>query len=198
METFDDLKDKWKKATPYQTLFPQDVIKNTMYYKKKQTMRIIYSIIMLIGTCLVMGYIFMNYEALYVTTYWGIGLAALAAIGAIIWQSLMVSFLAKPVDLLADNKAFLRHWQSYQRRLIWGQGIGISVYFILLSLGLALYLFEFAQRNWSYGIVFYLVTFVWIALNWFYFRPRIIKKQTAKLDSVLDEAKRISNQVEEA
>ena len=72
----------------------------------------------------------------------------------------------------------------------------LNVYFILLSTGLGLYMIEYTTRmtliwaSFSYGI-----TLSWIALNWFYFRTRTIKKQQAKINELIRRFEELSRQL---
>lgn len=196
MKTFDDLKNAWKQVTPERLLLPDELKKKANQYRSRQIKKVIWSILSLMATFVVFIYIFTNYTPEYKVMYWGLTITGLAVILAIVWQTLMLTFLVKPVDALSDTKTFLTHWQAYQKKTEWGQRTGISIYFIMLSIGITLYLFEFAQRNWLWGIGIYAVTGLWIAFNWFYLRPRIIEKKTAKLKMLMVEAERISNQLE--
>ncbi len=72
----------------------------------------------------------------------------------------------------------------------------LSVYFIILSLGIGLYLFEYVSKMTRFwGIFTYAITLLWIAINWFYLRPKTIKKQNAKPNKLLAEFKNLTNQM---
>jgi hypothetical protein len=45
------------------------------------------------------------------------------------------------------------------------------------------------------GIITYAVTLAWIVFNWFYLRPKTIKKQQAKLDDLISKFERINKQL---
>jgi hypothetical protein len=71
----------------------------------------------------------------------------------------------------------------------------LNIYFFLLSLGLAMYMTGPASRMslaWRIGV--YGVTTAWVALNWFYLRPRRIKKQKAELDAIIDRLMAVNSQ----
>ena len=75
----------------------------------------------------------------------------------------------------------------------------MNIYFALLSAGLALYMFEYTRRmSLVAGVVAYGVTAAWILVNWFYFRPKQIKKQQAELDKVIAKMESINGQLEES
>lgn len=197
MNHFDDLKSIWKKEGSRAALPYEEAKKRADHYRGSQLRKRIFSIASLSAVIVVFVLIVLNYEAKYISTPLGLLLAGVAVVGAITWETVLMQFLLKPIDVQPDSKTFLKYWQTYQRRLEWAQQTGISLYFLLLSLGLALYLFEFASRDWRYGVVFYTVTTAWILFNWFYFRPRVIQKQNQKTRELLQDAERLASQLEE-
>jgi len=197
MNNFDDLKSVWQNAAPRKQLQYTEAKKMADDYKRSHVLKRIISIVALSSVIVVFIFIFLNYEAKYITTPLGMLVAGVAVAGAIGWETILVNFLLKPIDMQADSKTFLQYWKAYQKRVEWVQKKGISIYFILLSLGIALYMFEFADRNWRYGVFFYGFTGGWILLNWFYFRPRMIRKQNQKVKALIDDAERLTSQLEE-
>ena len=72
----------------------------------------------------------------------------------------------------------------------------LSIYFIILSLGIGLYLFEYVSRmTITWGIITYAITILWFTINWFYLRPKTITKQNAKLNKLLVEFEKLNNQM---
>jgi len=47
-----------------------------------------------------------------------------------------------------------------------------------------------------WGIVVYILFFAWVAFNWFHLRPRIIKKDRAKIDEMISHYDSIGEQFE--
>lgn len=78
-----------------------------------------------------------------------------------------------------DYLQYLRTEQTKQHYV--GRKL-MTAYFILLSSGVLLYMWEFAWRmpQW-YGMLAYGFAIGWFALNWLVFRPRILKKKEAEL-----------------
>ncbi len=73
----------------------------------------------------------------------------------------------------------------------------LNLYFVLLSTGIGLYMFEYASRmTMFWGLFTYAITAVWILFNWFYLRPRQIKKQQTKLDEIISKFERINKQLD--
>ena len=72
----------------------------------------------------------------------------------------------------------------------------LTAYFVLLSLGLCLYMYEYTfARSWPTGIAAYVGLAGWIALNWFYFRPRILRKDKQRLEQFIGRNKGLRQQL---
>ena len=71
----------------------------------------------------------------------------------------------------------------------------MTAYFILLSSGVLLYMWEFVQRmpGW-YGWLAYGLAIGWFALNWLVFRPRILKKKDAELNQNIQKLEALQQQ----
>jgi len=77
----------------------------------------------------------------------------------------------------------LRHIKQREHRL---QTRTLLWYFILLSSGIFLYMYEYARRMeplWAFAA--YGSVVLWIALNWWVMRPRTIRNNNRKLDALL-------------
>lgn len=73
----------------------------------------------------------------------------------------------------------------------------LNVYFILLSAGIGLYMYEYTSRmTMLWGIFAYGITLAWILINWFCLRPKQIKKQQSKLDEIITKFKKLNQQLE--
>lgn len=197
MDSFDELKLLWKRAKAIENFVASQAKQRVIQYRLSKVKRISFLIAMMSITYAIICFVFVNYSTKYYSTYIGVACIATAVFGAILWQISMLSLFIKPVDMSVDNKSFLSDWYKYQIKQTWMHRIGISIYFLLLSVGLAFYLFEFAERNWRYGVLFYAITAVWIGINWFYFRPRVIKKQTREIENTIEELKRLSKQLDD-
>ena len=46
-----------------------------------------------------------------------------------------------------------------------------------------------------WGITTYGATAIWVALNWFYIRPKVIEKQNTKLNELLTKLSELNNQM---
>jgi hypothetical protein len=73
----------------------------------------------------------------------------------------------------------------------------LGFYFITLSLGICLYMYEYISRMTNVGAFFsYLITLTWIGFNWFYLRPKTIKKQQTKLNELISKFETLNKQLD--
>lgn len=71
----------------------------------------------------------------------------------------------------------------------------LNLYFILLSVGIGMYMYEYTfERSILLGIVAYLLFLLWVGINWFVWRPRIIRRNRQNIDSLIEQAERIQRQ----
>lgn len=82
-----------------------------------------------------------------------------------------------------------REFQKKQRR--WN----MPVYYVLLSLGVGVYMFELLKNTdlWKMVLAFS-ITYTWLLFAYFYLGRKELKKQDAKLDGIISELKELENQ----
>jgi hypothetical protein len=158
-------------------------------------MKTVSACVMLITTFGIISYVAISYPSQLIITKIGFASILLAIAGSLFFITNMVSALYKKGNATNDNKTYLSQLKEFQRKQSFIHSKGISVYFVLLSAGLALSMYEITRRNVAFAIGVYLVTGAWIALNWFYFRPRVIKKQKQKVKEVIDRLEEIEKQL---
>jgi hypothetical protein len=102
----------------------------------------------------------------------------------------------QPELVTPNSKEYLQQLIKLKEKQTFQQTTMLSVYFIILSLGIGLYLFEYASRmTITWGIITYAITILWFAINWFYLRPKTITKQNAKLNKLLVEFEKLNKQM---
>lgn len=71
----------------------------------------------------------------------------------------------------------------------------LNFYFILLSVGIGMYMYEYTfERSTLLGIITYLLFLLWVGINWFVLRPRIIRRNREKINFLIEQAERIQRQ----
>ena len=91
------------------------------------------------------------------------------------------SFMGGKDDFELDVNQHLQQLLDLKKKQQFVQTTAISLYFILLSLGIGLYMFEYAAKMSLLlaGLAYVAVT-IWIVFNWFYLRPPNHQKANPK------------------
>jgi hypothetical protein len=103
--------------------------------------------------------------------------------------------LFRKIDNTADNAGYLQHLIAIRNKQKFLQTTMMNLYFVLLSAGIGLYMYECTSRMSAWScILAWSVTIAWIAFNWFYIRPRTIKKQQAKTNDLIAKSEAVNRQ----
>lgn len=195
MDNFTELKELWQQTRPKHPVDIAETIGFVKGYHKKEVMKTVIAFIIMTATFGIILYVAISYQSQLVITKIGFGCVLLGIVGFMLLMTNMVSVFFKKENATNDNKAYLIQMKEFQRRQSFIHTTGVSVYFILLSVGLALSMYEITRRNVTFAVGVYLVTGAWIALNWFYFRPKTIRKQKQKIGEVINKLERIEQQL---
>lgn len=196
METNIDFKQIWN-AQKVETPNIEALYTKANKLKSRRFLNLIILNITLLLTIIFIGFIWYYYQPKLITTKLGIVLTILAII-------IFLSSFNKQFSLLSSSqtepssKTYILQLTKLKESQVFLQTIMISVYFVMLTLGIGLYLFEFvSQMTTAWGIFTYGITMVWFALNWFYIRPKVITKQNAKINSIIAEFEKLKNQLKD-
>ncbi|MGH1336764.1 MAG: hypothetical protein ACRBFS_11615 [Aureispira sp.] len=191
-----DLKALWQQqeATPPSL---QTVVQNAQKFQRYQLFQLIALSSTLVITIGFLIWIWWFYQPKLLTTKIGIVLVILSIILFLSFQSKLLPLLLKENNQLS-NKEYLALLQLLQQKTNTIQTNILSIYFVLLSAGIALYLYEYTlQMPLSWLILCYGCTTLWILFNWCYLRPKIIKKQQQKIEALQTQFKTLQRQLEE-
>lgn len=130
-----------------------------------------------------------------ISTKIGIVLITVAIASLLTATNQLLPLLFK-VNLETDSRQYLdqlihiKHKQEFLNKTM------LTVYFILLSSGVFLYMLEYAGRgSLVFQLVAYGMTFAWIAFSWFYIRPKTIKKQQKAINDIIVKLELINDQL---
>ncbi|MGK0426400.1 MAG: putative membrane protein YczE [Ulvibacter sp.] len=95
-----------------------------------------------------------------------------------------------------DAKTQLQQLLTLKEKQRFQQTTLLNSYFIILSLGIGLYMYEYAARmTLPWAIVSYGIVLFWIGLNAFYFRPKIVEKQQTQLNRLITQLVELNKQL---
>jgi hypothetical protein len=189
-----DFKEYWKKQE-IEIPDTKELIKKASQFKRKTLLRLIAANVLLLAISIAIVFVWYYYQPEFLTTKIGIILCIIAMLVYIVFHNTLAPLLLKK-SLELNAKEQLQQLLTLKEKQHFQQTTLLNSYFIMLSLGLGLYMYEYVSRMtlpWailSYGIVLF-----WIALNAFYFRPKIIKKQQAQLNELIAQLKDLKEQL---
>lgn len=175
----------------------QEIKSTADKYKKKQLRYTIWHIFSLSITAVMIIFIWFVIDFKMFTTTLGI-ILILVALALYIYLFSQNVNVIRTINPSISNQEYLASLKKLQKQQLYMQSKGISIYYVLLTAGFAFYFYEFALRMSMLGaILAYGLTFVWLAIAWFFLRPRQIKKQNEKITKVIDSLELIEKNLDD-
>jgi membrane protein YdbS with pleckstrin-like domain len=164
-------------------------------HKKANLKRLVFTNLVLIATSIFIGFIWYQYQPQFISTKIGIVLTILAMVMYLfVYNQLLPSFTKTAGD--QSNQEYLQTLIRIRTKQEFLQTKMLHVYFIMLSVGICLYMIEYASRlSILWAIVTYALTLFWMGFNWFYIHPRTVKKQQAKLNELISKMEMLTQQL---
>ncbi|RZJ53025.1 MAG: hypothetical protein EOO44_09900 [Flavobacterium sp.] len=190
-----DFKDLWKKQSVSQPNI-EDLLVRLKQFKKVALRSLWITNILLIATSIFIAAIWYYYQPQFISTKIGIVVTILTMVTyLVVYNKLLANY--KNVDATQTNHEYLQNLILIKKKQQFLQSTVLSLYFVFLTLGLCLYMYEYASRMTTFwGIFTYVMMLFWMGLNWFLIRPKQIKKQQAKLNGLIAKFEEVDNQLE--
>lgn len=191
-----DFKNLWKQQGVDQPSIDDLLLKlkkfNNMGIKKL----VIINILLLTTTAFIV-FIWYYFQPQLLSTKIGILLVIMAMLIFLLAYNQLFEFY-KTTTKSKSNNDYLNDLIAIKSKQRFLQTTMMQLYFVLLSLGICLYLYEYVRvMPIFWGVTTYVMTLVWLLFNWIYLRPKIIKKQQAKLDAWIETFERITRQLDQ-
>lgn len=195
MENFNELHDLWKQAetpAPKKTNNLSKIKTNKMTLQQNQTKQA--SILVFIGI-LILALMFSFEEKLQTLPI----MAAMIIISSMCFlQAALMFYNARKISQIEETKTpsiHLQQWLNFREFQKKQRHWNMPVYYILLSVALAVYLFELLKEAEMWKMILtFAVTYSWMLIAYFYFGRREVKKQDAKMDNIIAELKELETQ----
>lgn len=197
MQDFDNIQKLWHSGKDNDFPDADTIINQIRRVRKKLIRRNVIGAVALCLTFLWVGFVGWYFHFEKWTTRAGIITTLVAIIIGVVFNSRLIQLLVRQGDTALDNKTFLAqmvHFRNAQRVI---RRKGILVYYILLTIGLCLYMLDFAVRSFFLGIIAYTLTLGWIIFSWIYFNKRVAGKQEQRLSEQIDRLKSTVHEIEE-
>ncbi len=192
-----DLQALWQQQPSVPPPDTKELFARVAKLKRKNRKKLILTNVLLIATCIYLCWIVWMIHPKMVTTWLSLATLLVAMISYLVVYNRMSPLLLK------DNTD--KSAQEYLQQLILLKKKQeflftkmLTLYFILLTIGMALYFVEIAAPLGLIGrVITYTVTGAFFLFAWFYIRPRKIRKQRAELNTVIEKLEAVSGQLEE-
>jgi hypothetical protein len=190
-----DFKDLWKKQTVSQPNM-EDLLLRLKQFKKASLLSLWKANVLLAATTAFIICVWYYCQPEFISTKIGIVLAILAmAMYVGVYNGLLRIY--KNIDSAQTNHEYLQQLISIRKKQQFIQSTVLSLYFIMLGAGICLYMYEYAVRMTVPGAVFtYGITLLWMVFNWVYIRPKQIKKQQTKINSLIEKFEDVNKQLD--
>lgn len=190
-----DFKDLWKKQSVSQPNM-KDLLERVNTFKKAALRSLWIVNILLLTTSAFIIFIWIYYQPQFVSTKIGIIVTILAMmLYVFVYNKLSGEY--KNIDSTQTNQEYLHKLIVIKKKQQFLQTKMMSFYFVFLTIGICLYMYEYASRMSVLGAsLAYGITLLWMFFNWFYIRPKQIKKQQEKINSLIEKFEEINNQFE--
>ncbi|MFZ1784878.1 MAG: hypothetical protein WAU23_06710 [Ferruginibacter sp.] len=190
-----NFKDLWAKQTSIEPN-PGDLLLQISKMKRSNLRKLIITNLMLVTVSAFIILIWIYYQPQLVSTKVGILLIILSMTIFLFAYNRSYTLFKEDINS-KSNTDYLKELLAIKSKQQFMHTTMLNVYFILLSAGIGLYMYEYTTRMTIFwGIVAYGITLIWILFNWFYLRPKQIKKQQLKLDDMITKFKKLNNQLE--
>lgn len=193
MKTDLDLKGLWNK---------QDVPKADVNvilslikkYKRTGFRRLVLLNSVLLISVMIILLIWISYNPQLIITKIGIVLVICSMFLVVLSTSKLIP-LYKKSDTMLSNSDYLTNLieiKSLDNRI---QSKVMVIYFILLTVGTCLYMYEYTRSlSWYFVCAIYGVFFIWVGFNWLVLRPRIVEKSNRRIDDFICQIKTLEKQ----
>jgi len=190
-----DFKELWNKQPTTAPDVKEIFARGALLQRKTRNKMLFGSIIPLTLTVVFISLVWVYYQPQMITTKLGLVLI-IGAIAFFIMTSMGYLNLLFKDNMDNDAHEFLLHFLRIKQKQESMSTTTIRVYFVLLTTGITLYMIEYAKRgSLAFQLSAYGITFAWIAFNWFYVVPRMVKKQRDKMNAIIEKLEEVNGQL---
>jgi uncharacterized membrane protein (DUF485 family) len=191
-----NFKELWQ-GQKTQLANPAEIIQKARRLQRITRRKIILSNLLLLFTMCYIIAIVICFKPEMLTTKIGALLVVVGIVIQIVASGKMMPLL-KQQPLETSNAEYLQKLLLIKKKQAFLQSRVMALYFVLLGLGLMLYLYEYTLRMSLFGMCLtYSLTIGWLVFGWIYLRKRAIRKETNRMNAVIAELKNIETQFAE-
>jgi hypothetical protein len=174
-----------------------DLLLKVKRMKKTHLRKVVFTNLMLVATSVFIICVWIYYQPRFLSTKIGIIITILAMVIFIVARHQSIPLLKRISDSQSNNE-YLKNLLALKNKEQFLQTSILNLYFVMLALGIGLYLYEYASRMTLTGaLLTYGLTAIWILFNWFYIRPRQIRKRQDRLNEIINKFEILNKQFDE-
>ncbi|WP_294607699.1 hypothetical protein [uncultured Bacteroides sp.] len=190
MENDIDIRELWNRQV-VPAVDQSGILGKIESFRKKRIRRTVILNVVLLLTILFIIFIWVYFKPELMSTKIGIILSVLP-MGAVLVFNNGLTSLYRKIDEKQSNMDYLNALLKVRSREHIMQTKLMNLYFILLSAGIGLYMYEYTlKRSFIFGVAAYSVVLLWIGFNWFFLRPRMIEKNKRKMEDLIKQIKKL-------
>lgn len=189
-----NIKDLWNGQTVPEGNSSK-LFKEISRFRRRGMGKVILLNILLLLTIFFVVFVWIYFKPQLITTKIGILLSILPVCMVLVCNCRLLP-LYKRIDESSSNFDYLNDLLAISVREEFMHTKIMNIYFVLLSSGIGLYMFEYVVNGtWISAIAKYASFLLWCAFNWFVLRPLIIKKNRRKREGLIKQVERIKRQL---
>jgi len=193
MSTTIDFKNLWQQQR-MEMPDVKELLRKVQSFKRKNIRKYLFTTVLLVVTSIVIIGIGCYFKPQFITTKVGILMVIFAMVLYLIsYRKLFKQYRLLPAN--DNNQAYLEHLINIQKREKYMQTVAIRIYYVLLTIGICLYLYEYVQlMSWVGACIAYGATFLWMIFIIGYVGPIQVRKQSAETQNIIAQFERIKAQ----
>jgi competence protein ComGC len=195
MNTDQDLRKIWLRQKTAALPAEKELLKRAGSVKRKARNMIVFTFVLLIATLAAISVIVYVAKPQMLSTKAGIAMVGIAILTYLAASGSLLQYLLRTDRQDASVKQYLDQLIAIRAKQRVMQNTILSAYFALLCTGIFLYMIEYVVKmSVTAGVVAYSLTALWFGLNWVYIRPRVIRKQSSRLNEIIRQLEKINEQ----
>ena len=194
MAMFDELKEDWKNQNAALSPTVNDILGSINKERNGIRRKFIIGIVLLALTMGFIGVVWMTFSFEYLTTKLALLTLVLTILAAVFYLIHLTQHLPKGIDVTKPSQLFVDDWLNYKKKSTRFSIGFMNVYLLLITIGMAFYLYEVTAGSTIFRAIAYGSTGVWILYFNFFMRPKQTKKTEATIQKMIDDFDKIKDQ----
>ncbi len=192
---FDELKNSWKNQKANNLPGVNELLREVKQSRSKLSLKLLTGVVGLLFAIVVFVMIMYLIPFKYAMTQYSILAMGFCMFVAVVYLLYMRNQIPTVSDTSKDSKLYVQQWINYRKNVAAGSKRFMITYFLIIMVGMAIYLYEITEDNIVLMIVAYSSVFLWFAACWFILKPKWEKSTDQKVQAIIDNYQSIADQL---